>query len=656
MSVVGNKSPSVVRIYLPPTPTACSPWPTTVLRSTSYVNVIVADKYEHPQLLDMEAAIEHCTTGIGIWDWASNDQGTDPDVVMAGCGDVSTLEALAATALLRQSLRDVKIRFVNVVDLFKLTSQTEHPHGLTEAEYESVFTPDKPVVFNFHSYPWLVHKLTYRRRNQSRLHVRGYKEKGNIDTPLELMIRNQTDRFSLAIDAIDRMPRFQTTAAHVRDDLVNRRIASLRHAHDVGADPPGSACSSWTPLLALEAHSPRVRRRGDAESPAVLGHGLARDAPEPRRGDHERVRSATREGLAHGGHDLALLAGGEAGDPGWRDDGHGPQEGAVVGHRRGADLVLEALERQARAAQVVHHLGGRRERREPGALLVKQAPAHVTDDALPLLEAWIGDAYQDHLPPGAQHATHLRDGARPIGEPVVRAVADDEVERGIVEREMLGVAHLERRGDAGGDRLPARLVDHPRRDVDAVQPTAWSEDVGHFEQVDARTAPQVEHGRRGAYEDLRKKPPQYAQVHHARSLVVDRRGAIVPVDECSAHLHGNAGNLVACQTTASPGRLSPCPVSWARRRPRRAPSLLRYASSTLTQWREAGRLGAEGTTVAWPARPEATKVSWAFSTELGQKIEEARALLEVLWLPRCPLCHRAREPGSCRRLARLLGK
>ncbi|HXX70486.1 MAG TPA: hypothetical protein VEK07_25110, partial [Polyangiaceae bacterium] len=214
------------------------------LRSTNYVNVIVGDKYQHPQYLDMDAAVAHCTQGIGIWDWASNDQGGTPDVVMAGCGDVTTLEALAATALLRQRLRDVRIRFVNVVDLFKLTPHSEHPHGLTDDEYESIFTPDTPVVFNFHSYPWLVHRLTYRRPNQRWLHVRGYREKGSIDTPLGLMIRNQTDRFSLAIDAIDRMPRFQTTAAHVRGDLANLQIAAQRHASELGVDAP--EVTNWT--------------------------------------------------------------------------------------------------------------------------------------------------------------------------------------------------------------------------------------------------------------------------------------------------------------------------------------------------------------------------------------------------------------------------
>ena len=163
LDVVANKSPSVVRIYLPPDANCLLSVADHCLRSVNYVNVIVADKQVHLQYLDMEAAIEHCTKGVGIWNWASNDQGAEPDVVMASCGDVPTMESLAATALLRQHLPDVKVRFVNVVDLFKLVPSTEHPHGLTDREFEAIFTPDKPVIFNFHSYPWLIHRLTYRR-------------------------------------------------------------------------------------------------------------------------------------------------------------------------------------------------------------------------------------------------------------------------------------------------------------------------------------------------------------------------------------------------------------------------------------------------------------------------------------------------------------
>jgi xylulose-5-phosphate/fructose-6-phosphate phosphoketolase len=245
LDVVANKSPTIVRIYLPPDANCLLSVADHCLRSVNYVNVIVADKQVHLQYLDMEAAIEHCTKGAGIWNWASNDQGAEPDVVMASCGDVPTMESLAATALLRQHLSDIKVRFVNVVDLFKLVPSVEHAHGMTDREFEALFTPDKPVIFNFHSYPWLIHRLTYRRPGQRNIHVRGYKEKGNINTPLELAIQNQTDRFSLAIDAIDRMPRFRVTGAEVRELLLNQQIASKNHAHQFGIDPKNITEWQW---------------------------------------------------------------------------------------------------------------------------------------------------------------------------------------------------------------------------------------------------------------------------------------------------------------------------------------------------------------------------------------------------------------------------
>jgi xylulose-5-phosphate/fructose-6-phosphate phosphoketolase len=245
LDVVANKSPTVVRIYLPPDANCLLSVADHCLRSVNYVNVIVADKQVHLQYLDMEAAIDHCTKGVGIWDWASSDQGAEPDVVMASCGDVPTLESLAATALLREHLPAVKVRFVNVVDLFKLVPATEHPHGLTDREFEALFTPETPVIFNFHSYPWLIHRLTYRRPGQHHIHVRGYKEMGNINTPLELAIQNQTDRFSLAIDAIDRIPRFHVTASGVREMLLNRQIESKSYAHEVGIDPKNVTDWKW---------------------------------------------------------------------------------------------------------------------------------------------------------------------------------------------------------------------------------------------------------------------------------------------------------------------------------------------------------------------------------------------------------------------------
>jgi xylulose-5-phosphate/fructose-6-phosphate phosphoketolase len=245
LDVVANKNPDVVRIYLPPDANSLLSVADHCLRSVNYVNVIVADKKEHLQYLDMDAAIAHCTKGAGIWTWASDDQGVEPDVIMASCGDVPTMESLAATALLRQHLPDLKVRFVNVVDLFKLLPNTEHPHGLTDREFEALFTADRPVVFNFHAYPWLIHRLTYRRPGQHNIHVRGYKEQGNINTPLELAIRNQTDRFSLAIDAIDRVPRIGNRGAHVREALLNQQIACKNHAFEFGVDPADITNWQW---------------------------------------------------------------------------------------------------------------------------------------------------------------------------------------------------------------------------------------------------------------------------------------------------------------------------------------------------------------------------------------------------------------------------
>ncbi|MBV8912136.1 MAG: phosphoketolase family protein [Acetobacteraceae bacterium] len=245
LDVVANKSPGVVRIYLPPDANCLLSVADHCLRSVNYVNVIVADKQEHLQYLDPDAAIVHCAKGAGIWDWASNEAGAEPDVVMAACGDVPTMEALAATALLREHVPDLKIRFVNVVDLLKLVPSSEHPHGMTDREFEALFTPDRPVVFNFHAYPWLIHRLTYRRPGQSHIHVRGYKEQGNINTPLELAIRNQTDRYSLAIDAIDRVTRLRTIGAAARERLLNEQLACKAHALRFGVDRPEVAGWTW---------------------------------------------------------------------------------------------------------------------------------------------------------------------------------------------------------------------------------------------------------------------------------------------------------------------------------------------------------------------------------------------------------------------------
>jgi xylulose-5-phosphate/fructose-6-phosphate phosphoketolase len=236
LDVVSNKSPQVTRIYLPPDANCLLSVADHCLRSTNYVNVIVADKAPHLQYLDMDAAVKHCTKGIGIWDFASTDAGVEPDVVMACAGDIPTSEALAAVAILREHCPDLKIRFVNVVDLFRLMPDSEHPHGLSEREFDSLFTLDRPVIFNFHAYPSLIHKFTYRRKNHDNIHVRGYKEMGNINTPLELAIVNQIDRFDLAIDVIDRVPKLQSTAAHLKEWLKDQIIESVHYAHENGID------------------------------------------------------------------------------------------------------------------------------------------------------------------------------------------------------------------------------------------------------------------------------------------------------------------------------------------------------------------------------------------------------------------------------------
>ena len=238
LDVVVNKNPQVTRIYLPPDVNTLLSVADHCLRSHNDINVIVADKQQHLQYLDMDAAVRHCTKGVGIWDWASNDQGSEPDVVMAGCGDIPTKEALAATALLREHFPELKIRFINVVDLFRMQSAEEHPHGLSDRDFDSLFTVDRPIIFNFHGYPWLIHRLAYRRTNHRNLHVRGYKEKGNINTPLELAIENEVDRFSLAIDVINRVPGLQVAGAHVKEKLRDMQIDCRAYAHTYGVDIP----------------------------------------------------------------------------------------------------------------------------------------------------------------------------------------------------------------------------------------------------------------------------------------------------------------------------------------------------------------------------------------------------------------------------------
>jgi xylulose-5-phosphate/fructose-6-phosphate phosphoketolase len=238
IDLVTNKSASVTRVYLPPDANTLLAVADHCLRSTDYINVIVVDKQKHLQFMTIDEAILHCAKGFGIWARASNDQDSTPDVVMATCGDVATQEALAATAILRERLPQLKVRFVNVVDLFKLQPVKEHPHGSTDREFDSVFTTDVPIIFNFHGYPSLIHKLAYRFKGHEHLHVHGYRERGNINTPLELAMLNETSRFHLVIDAIDRVPALNVAAAHLREEMKNAILDNMRHAHEQGADRP----------------------------------------------------------------------------------------------------------------------------------------------------------------------------------------------------------------------------------------------------------------------------------------------------------------------------------------------------------------------------------------------------------------------------------
>jgi xylulose-5-phosphate/fructose-6-phosphate phosphoketolase len=245
LDVVVNKSANVTRIYLPPDANCLLSVADHCLRSQNYVNVIVSDKQKHLQYLTMDEAITHCTKGIGIWDWASNDESGEPDVVVASAGDIPTQEALAAISLLRKEFPDLKIRFINVVDLFKLQPTSEHPHGLSDRDFDSLFTVDKPVMFNFHGYPQLIHRLAYRRTNHQNIHVRGYKEQGNINTPLELAINNNVDRFSLAMDVVDRVPRLQKIGAHAKERFLNQQIECKNYAHQYGVDKPEANDWVW---------------------------------------------------------------------------------------------------------------------------------------------------------------------------------------------------------------------------------------------------------------------------------------------------------------------------------------------------------------------------------------------------------------------------
>jgi len=242
-----NKKAEIVRVYLPPDANCLLNIMDHCLRSQHYVNIVIAGKHPAPQWLDMGAAERHCAAGIGIWEWASNDAGGDPDVVMAAAGDVPTLEILAAVSILRQHVPTLKIRVVNVVDLMKLQPATEHPHGLTDIAFDQLFTKDKPVIFAYHGYPWLIHRLTYRRTNHQNLHVRGYKEEGTITTPFDMAVLNDLDRFHLAGDVIDRLPQLGPRAAYVKQALGDLLNEHSRYIREHGEDMPIVRDWRWAP-------------------------------------------------------------------------------------------------------------------------------------------------------------------------------------------------------------------------------------------------------------------------------------------------------------------------------------------------------------------------------------------------------------------------
>ncbi len=241
---VVNKKANVVRVYFPPDANTLLSVTDHCLRSRDYVNVIVAGKQPAPQWLDMDAAVKHCTSGIGIWEWASNDKGAEPDVVMACCGDVPTLETLAAVDILRQQVPDLKVRVVNVVDLMTLQPREEHPHGLSDWDFDALFTTDKPIIFVYHGYPWLIHRLTYRRTNHKNLHVRGYKEEGTTTTPFDMVVLNDLDRFHLVADVINRVPKLGYMAAYTKQFVRDKLIDHKEYIRKYGQDMP--EIREWT--------------------------------------------------------------------------------------------------------------------------------------------------------------------------------------------------------------------------------------------------------------------------------------------------------------------------------------------------------------------------------------------------------------------------
>ena len=297
-----NKKAEVIRVYLPPDANTLLSVTDHCLRSRNYVNLVVAGKQLAPQWLTMDQAVKHCTAGVGIWDWASNDQDGEPDVVMACCGDVPTLETLAAVDLLRKHLPELKIRVINVVDLMKLQPASEHPHGLSDQDFDGLFTKDKPIIFAFHGYPWLIHRLTYRRTNHKNLHVRGYKEEGTTTTPFDMVVLNDLDRFHLVMDVIDRLPQLGARAAYFKQALRDKLIEHKHYIAKYGDDMPEITGWRWGQHRNPPGHRPAIppgitsdrgifwsdrwQRIAEALSCPARRHGLDRLRPVHRPNRH----------------------------------------------------------------------------------------------------------------------------------------------------------------------------------------------------------------------------------------------------------------------------------------------------------------------------------------------------------------------------------